>query len=48
MPCCLGRFQKKLAKKKGAISKIAKKLLPRIKKADREKLKTKTPGNEQA
>ena len=38
-------LEKKLAKKKGAINKIAKKLLPRIKKADREKLKTKTPGN---
>ncbi len=37
-------LEKKLAKKKGAINKIAKKLLPRIKKADREKLKTKTPG----
>lgn len=34
-------IEKQLEKKKGAIKRIAKKLLPRIKKADREKLKTK-------
>lgn len=34
-------IEKKLANKKGAIAKIAKKLLPAIKKADRAKLKSK-------
>ena len=34
-------LEKKLDKKKGAIKKIAKKLLPKIKAADREKLKNK-------
>lgn len=34
-------IEKKLANKKGAIKKIAKKLLPAIKKADRAKLKNK-------
>ncbi len=34
-------IEKKLDKKKGAIKKIAKKLLPKIKAADREKLKNK-------
>jgi hypothetical protein len=34
-------IEKKLANKKGAIAKIAKKLLPGIKKADRAKLKSK-------
>lgn len=39
-------LEKKLSKKKGAIARIAKKLLPKVKKADREKLKTKVnlPG----
>ena len=32
-------LEKKLAKKKGAIKKIAKKLLPKVKAADRAKLK---------
>jgi|TARA_R100000081_G_C4700727_1_gene107465 protein subunit release factor A len=32
-------LEKRLAKKKGAIKKIAKKLLPQVKKADRAKLK---------
>ena len=31
-------IEKKLAKKKGAIKKIAKKLLPKVKQADRQKL----------
>ena len=42
-----GELEKKVAKKKAAIKKIAKKLLPQVKKADRAKLKktkTKTPG----
>ena len=34
-------IEKRLASKKGAIAKIAKKLLPQIKKADRAKLKSK-------
>lgn len=36
-----GDVEKKLAKKKAAIKRIAKKLLPAVKKADREKLKKK-------
>jgi len=36
-----GELEKRLAKKKGAIKKIAKKLLPQVKKADRNKLKKK-------
>ena len=36
-----GGIEKRLANKKGAIKKIAKKLLPAIKKADRAKLKNK-------
>ncbi len=34
-------IEKRLASKKGAIAKIAKKLLPQVKKADRAKLKSK-------
>ena len=37
-------IEKQLEKKKGAIKKIAKKLLPQVKKADREKLKTNPKG----
>ena len=38
-------LEKKVAKKSGAIKRIAKKLLPQVKKADRAKLKkNKTPG----
>jgi len=41
-----GELEKKVAKKKAAIKKIAKKLLPMVKKADRAKMKNKnkTPG----
>ena len=38
--------EKKLAKKKAAIKRIAKKLLPGVKKADREKLKKKAEKQE--
>jgi hypothetical protein len=37
-------IEKQLDKKKGAIKRIAKKLLPKVKKADREKLKTSPKG----
>ena len=37
-------IEKQLEKKKGAIKKIAKKLLPQVKKKDREKLKTNPKG----
>jgi hypothetical protein len=41
-----GELEKKVDKKKAAIKKIAKKLLPMVKKADRAKIKNKnkTPG----
>lgn len=41
-----GELEKKVAKKSAAIKKIAKKLLPMVKKADRAKMKNKnkTPG----
>ena len=41
-----GELEKKVAKKSAAIKKIAKKLLPMVKKADRAKIKNKnkTPG----
>ena len=41
-----GELEKKVAKKTAAIKKIAKKLLPMVKKADRAKMKNKnkTPG----
>ena len=38
-------LEKKLDKKKGAIKKIAKKLLPKVKQADREKLKKNKEGD---
>ena len=37
-------LEKKMEKKKGAIKKIAKKILPQVKKADRAKLKKKDKG----
>jgi len=37
-------IEKRLAKKKGAIKRIAKKLLPQVKKADRAKLKKNKEG----
>jgi hypothetical protein len=37
-------IEKQLEKKKGAIKRIAKKLLPQVKKADREKLKNNPKG----
>jgi hypothetical protein len=40
-----GELEKKVAKKSAAIKKIARKLLPQVKKADIEKMnKNKTPG----
>jgi hypothetical protein len=39
-------LEKKLAKKKGAIAKISKKLLPQVRAADREKLKNNKGGDE--
>lgn len=39
-------IEKQLDKKKGAIKRIAKKLLPQVKKADRSKLKAKNPKGE--
>ena len=40
------KLENKLAKKKGAIKKIAKKILPQVKKADRAKLKKKKDKGE--